>query len=187
VQLGIGNLGARTFNLAVGALAGGQVGTFNVAMASVRGAQIGAVNVAKGYVHGVQIGGMNYADDIDAPIGVVSIVRHGRTSFETSLTESGVNGTVHHGGRILHNVYGVGYRFGNERWWSFMLGIGGHFPLAQRLDLDIDLLYVTLQRDKLFSQDVHGATLQPSFVYEFARAVRRVGRADVHRNGVARR
>jgi hypothetical protein len=177
VQVGVGNLasdsldGAQlgSFNLTVGPLAGAQLGAIDVALSSVHGAQIGAVNVANGDVRGVQIGAINYADRVTAPIGAVSIVRHGRTAVEAWGTESGITtATVRHGGTLVHNVYGVGYRLGKETWWSLALGIGVHVPVVPRLDVDIDVVYQALQKDKPFSSETHLTSFQPTIAYTVA-------------------
>jgi hypothetical protein len=177
LQSGIGNLAADslsgaqvgTANLTVGALKGAQIGAFNFALTSLGGAQIGAINVTNGEVHGVQIGAINYADRAEAPIGAVSIVRHGKTSVDAWGTESGLAmATVHHGGTIVHNLYGVGYRLGQDARWSLALGIGVHVPLAARLDLDIDFVYHMLEKGNHLSGDTHLAVLQPSFTYAVA-------------------
>jgi hypothetical protein len=156
-------------NITAGALTGAQLGAFNLATSSVRGTQIGAVNVATDDVVGVQIGAINYADRAAAPIGAVSIVRHGRTNLEASATESGLTtATVRHGGTIVHNLYGVGYRLGNGTWWSLVLGIGVHVPLAPKLDLDVDVVYHALQQGKPFSSEAHLTAFQPTLAYSVA-------------------
>jgi hypothetical protein len=174
LQAGVGNLagdslaGAQvgSFNITAGAVSGAQIGAFNIGLSSVRGAQIGAVNVAVGDAQGVQIGAINYADRATAPIGAVSIVRHGRTNLEASATESGLTtASVRHGGTIVHNLYGVGYRLGKEAWWSLELGIGVHVPLAARLAMDIDLVYHALQKGRPFSSETYLTTLQPTLAY----------------------
>src|SRR6185436_12960412 len=173
-QAGVGNLASDSFSgaqlgsvdLAVGPLSGAQVGAFNLALASVHGAQIGAINVATGEVRGVQVGAINYADRADAPIGAISIVRHGRTSIEASSTETGLTtATVRHGGSIVHNLYGVGYRLGSEAWWSLELGIGVHLPVAPRLDVDIDVVYHALQKGNPFSSETYLSVFQPTIAY----------------------
>jgi hypothetical protein len=177
LQAGIGNLtsdalsGAQigSVNLAAGPLSGAQAGAFNLALASVHGAQIGAINVATGEVRGVQVGAINYADRADAPIGAISIVRHGRTSLEASSTETGLTmATVRHGGTIVHNLYGVGYRLGSEAWWSLELGLGVHVALAPRLDLDVDVAYHALQKGNPFSSETYLTVFQPTLAYNVA-------------------
>jgi hypothetical protein len=174
VQVGAGNLAADSLagaqlgsvNLTAGPLMGAQLGAINLAMSSVQGTQMGAINVALGEVKGVQIGAINYADRAAAPIGAISIVRHGRTSLEASGTESGLMAAmVRHGGTVVHNIYGVGLRVGGEAMWSFALGIGAHVPIAPRLDLDIDLVYHALQKGRLFSSEAHLTAFQPTLAY----------------------
>jgi hypothetical protein len=177
VQVGLGNLASDSLdgaqlgsvNITVGSLAGAQLGAINVGLSSVRGAQVGAVNFANGDVRGVQIGAINYADRAAAPIGAVSIVRHGRTNIEAWGTESGMTtATVRHGGSIVHNLYGVGYRLGKDAWWSLVLGIGVHVPIVPRLDVDIDVVYQALQKDRPFSSETYLTSFQPTLSYTVA-------------------
>ena len=112
-------------NIASADVRGAQLGVVNIAHGGVDGVQIGTTNVATGEVRGTQVGVVNYAEVSDYPVGVVSVVRRGRTSVDGWVTESGIGmAGVRHGGRVIHNVYGVGYRAGSPSGWSFALGLG---------------------------------------------------------------
>ncbi len=151
-------------NLVGGPIRGAQVGSVNVALDDVTGAQVGGINVAAGRVSGAQVGVINYADDSDASIGLVSIVRHGRTDLEAWGTESGlVVAGVRHGGAIVHNVYGVGLQLGGENLWAMVVGLGVHFSLASWLNLDVDVLEQWLHKDFRFAENLQLATLQGAF------------------------
>ena len=153
-------------NLASGNIQGAQVGVVNVSGGSVEGVQVGATNVATGRVHGTQVGVVNYADVSDYPVGVVSVVRHGRTSVDGWATEAGIGMVgARHGGRVIHNVYGVGYRVGETAAWSFALGLGGRAELAPKLHLDIEAMAYWIQRGQPFDQDAQIGSLGASFGY----------------------
>ena len=153
-------------NLASGNIQGAQVGVVNVSGGSVEGVQVGTTNVATGQVHGTQVGVVNYADVSDYPVGVVSIVRHGRTSVDGWATEAGIGMVgVRHGGRVIHNVYGVGYRVGETAAWSFALGLGARAELAPKLHLDIEATAYWIQRGQPFDQDAQIGSLGASFGY----------------------
>jgi hypothetical protein len=153
-------------NFASANVQGAQLGVVNVSGGSVDGAQVGTTNVATGQVHGVQVGVVNYADVSDYPVGVVSIVRHGRTSVDGWATEAGIGMVgVRHGGRVMHNVYGVGYRVGQTAGWSFALGLGARAQLAPKFHLDIEATAYWVQRGQPFDQDAQIGSLGASFGY----------------------
>jgi hypothetical protein len=152
------------FNFVAGPLAGAQVGTANIASDRMSGAQVGVLNVAAGRVKGTQIGLANYADDSDASIGLVSVVRRGRTDLEAWGTESGLAmAGVRHGSALLHNVYGAGVQLGGEHEWAIALGLGVNAPLARWLSLDVDLLQTWIQKRAPFTNDVELSTLEAAF------------------------
>jgi hypothetical protein len=150
------------FNYVGGRLRGLEIASANVALDTVEGAQIGAVNVTRGKVKGLQIGAVNYADDSDASIGAVTVLRHGRTSLETWGTEAGLAMFgVRHGGRLVHNVYGAGYHLAGGGAWAMALGIGLRVPLGSRLRLDLDVMSYAIQRGKPFVDAVQLSAFQP--------------------------
>ncbi|HEY6877321.1 MAG TPA: hypothetical protein VI299_04845 [Polyangiales bacterium] len=130
-------------NYVGGELVGAQLGVLNLALGDVDGAQLGVANASAGEVRGIQLGVFNYAERSTASLGVLSIVRRGRTSIDafgavdTSLTFLGVT----HGGKYIHNVLGVGLRANpNDGRLATVYGIGVR-ALSQRwLRLDIDVL-----------------------------------------------
>lgn len=143
-------------NVALGDLSGMQAGVVNFALGhaehlqagvanygrGVDGMQGGVLNVSSGAVRGLQLGVVNYAERSDASIGVLSIVRRGRTSVDAlAAVEDGVVVTaITHGGRYWHNSYGVGIRpeKGEDRLVT-LLAIGARALHRERVRLDIDL------------------------------------------------
>ncbi len=130
-------------------LRGAQLGTVNYAN-NVHGAQLGAVNIGAGRVAGLQLGVVNVADDVDVPIGVVSVVRHGQTTFDLWSHESGyVALGIVHGGRYVHNVFGVGMQpsfDGARALPGLVYGLGLRAHQDARYTLDVDALVSTFLR-----------------------------------------
>lgn len=151
VQAGVANLDLGSLEgLQVGVaqladrVAGAQIGMANGARTDVEGTQIGLVNVAAGSVHGAQIGLVNYAGDSDASIGLLSIVRHGRTEVQAWGSDwQFFGGGIKHGGRRVHGILGGGVRppmgEGAARG-VVVMGLGTRLSLSERLTLDIDLV-----------------------------------------------
>src|SRR6185503_11566604 len=173
-QIGVVNLLAGSVvgnqsgvvNVASSDVRGAQLGVVNVTSGGVEGAQIGTANVATGEVRGTQVGVVNYADVSDYPVGVVSIVRHGRTSADGWVTESGFGmAGVRHGGRVIHNVYGVGFHGFAPTAWSFALGLGVRAELAPKLHVDFETIGYWLQRGQPFSDDAQIGSIGASFGY----------------------
>jgi hypothetical protein len=153
-------------NLTAEGASGAQIGVVNLANGNVDGAQIGVTNIANGEVSGAQIGVVNYADVSDYPVGVVSVVRHGRTSIDGWVTDSGFGmAGVRHGGRVLHNIYGAGYRAGSQNGWSFALGLGGRVPLATKLYLDVETIAYWIQQNQPFQKDAQVSSIGASLGY----------------------
>jgi hypothetical protein len=172
VQIALASMKGVQFgplNLVIGPLGGSQIGTTNIVDDRVSGAQIGVVNVATGRVRGTQIGLVNYADESDASIGLVSVVRHGRTDVEAWGTESGLAiAGLRHGSTVLHNVYGAGVQLGGQREWALVFGLGVHASLAPWIGLDIDLLQTWVQKRTPFTDDVELSTIQAALGIPFA-------------------
>lgn len=132
-------------------LSGAQIGILNVG-GSVEGAQIGVVNVASGEVHGTQIGVFNYADDVDAPIGVLSVVRRGRFNLDVWADEtSAANVGIKLGARYVYGIVtagtSVGSTYDGKQRWATGLGLGGHLPL--------DLPALSFVNVELMSRQMH--------------------------------
>jgi len=153
-QIGVGNIvggDANRLQMGVGNVTGGnvsglQLGVGNFAGGDVDGVQIAVANIAGGRVSATQIGVFNYADDVDAPIGLVNVVRRGRTSLEVAGSFDGIASVgVRHGGRYVHSILGADLPFGvDDSPWGFTLGIGARVPFSERVHLDIDLLMTSL-------------------------------------------
>jgi hypothetical protein len=153
-------------NVASSDVSGAQLGVVNVANGRVDGVQLGTTNIATGEVHGTQVGVVNYADVSDYPVGVVSVVRHGRTSADGWVTESGIAmAGLRHGGRVIHNVYGVGVHAASPATWSFALGLGVRAELASKLHVDFETIAYWLQRGRPFVDDAQIASVGASFGY----------------------
>jgi len=174
VQFGVVNLlkgsavgnQSGVVNVASADVRGAQLGVVNVAHGGVEGVQIGTTNVATGEVRGTQVGVFNYADVSDYPVGVVSVVRRGRTSIDGWVTEAGIGmAGVRHGGRVIHNVYGVGYRAGTPSTWSFALGLGARLELSPKAHIDFETIAYWLQRNQPFVEDAQIASAGASFGY----------------------
>ncbi|AGC42185.1 ICE-like protease [Myxococcus stipitatus DSM 14675] len=122
-------------------LMGAQVGIFNLA-GTVSGAQVGLINVADN-VRGLQLGIINIADDVSVPIGLLSLVRKGRISFEVWTDDiSPLSVGVKYGSRTVHVVASLGVSSKAETWRTFKsLGVGVHLPFgeADRYYVDVDL------------------------------------------------
>lgn len=136
-----------------GTVHGVQIAPVTVA-GDVHGVQLGTVNVAHGDVHGVQLGVVNIARDVDVPIGLISIVSRGRTHFDAWGNETGLAMLeVVHGGRRVHNLYGLGGRIGPRGTRAaFMLGIGFRAVATQPITLDIDATATQLHRTTDFTK-----------------------------------
>lgn len=147
-QLGVGNLArlGAGVQLGVGNIALGdsaaQIGVGNLGWGDVRGAQLGVVNIARDEVP-LQLGVVNVSTRARAPIGVVSIVRDGRTTFDSWISENGtILGGVTHGGDVVHNIYAAGARVGDlGTRLVYALGIGARVFDGALLKLEIDGIY----------------------------------------------
>lgn len=130
-------------------LSGAQIGVVNVG-GQVEGAQIGVVNVASGEVRGAQIGVFNYAEDADAPIGVLSIVRNGRFNLDAWADETNVaNLGLKIGAKHLYGIFTLGaggqLRFDRDQRWSTGLGLGSHIGVVSDLLSFVNLELITRQ------------------------------------------
>jgi hypothetical protein len=147
---------AGAVNIAGQDLAGVQVaGAANIAAERFRGLQLsGAVNVAEkfsgaqvgvvnicGQGRGLQFGLVNIAEDVDVPIGLVSIVENGMFHVNVWANEfSPVNVGIKTGSNIIYNVFSFGFNPKGESTRVFGgIGLGGHIPL-NRFFVDIDVL-----------------------------------------------
>ena len=130
------------FNLVDSNVHGAQLGIANIAAGDVKGGtQLGVVNVAAGEVRGLQLGVFNYADRSTASIGLLSLQRHGITSLD--LLGAAETGTmtvgVTHGGKYVHNSYGVGLRVGTQHTSmvvTYALGVRVASTSLLRVDID---------------------------------------------------
>ena len=129
-----------------GSLNGMLLGAFNLTVSSKddvsNGAQMGVMNIHTGKINGLQLGVINYADEIQAPIGVLSIVRKGLLSGDFWASDASViSGGLRLGGSYVYNMFVAGLQATPKATTScFGWGIGGHAPLAPGWSLDIDAI-----------------------------------------------
>jgi hypothetical protein len=118
-------------------------GGVNVVAGDMTGFQLAPLNITTGRVEGVQFGVVNYAEDADAPIGILSIVKNGQHHLDIWGSDAvPVAMAARIGGRYVYNLFALGVNpVGDETKWMFGLGIGGHIPLmGETVFLDIDAL-----------------------------------------------
>ncbi len=134
---------------------GAQLGLVNVAaVEQARAAQIGLVNVDTGRHRGLQLGLVNYADDVDVPIGLLSIVKKGMLhgNFWSSDTAV-VNMGLKLGSRYIYNIYTIGMQpLVAERTLQYGMGLGGHIPINERWFIDTDILTLRINATDDFSE-----------------------------------
>jgi hypothetical protein len=160
VQLGVANFarGGAGTELGVANIAlaetGAQLGVANLARGKLRRTQVGVFNIAKGDVP-VQVGVVNVSRRARVPIGVLSIVRKGRTTLDAWAAENGtLLAGVSHGGEIVHNLYGAGARVGSKGPRAvFTLGIGARLFDDRLFTLDFDALYELVSHTDEFTTD----------------------------------
>jgi len=132
-------------NITTGTIRGGQVAYLNITSGQEEshGAQIGFLNVNRGKLRGTQIGFVNYADYVDVPIGVISIIPHGMLHGNFWISDTAViNAGMKMGGKYVYNIFSVGYQPLAERQnfvWGY--GLGGHIPINNDWFLDIDVMH----------------------------------------------
>jgi hypothetical protein len=133
-------------------LSGAQLGLVNI-VRDVSGTQLGLVNVARD-VSGAQFGIVNVARKTDASIGIVSVVKEGRTTIHGFGGTDGVlTVAVQHGSRFVHNYYGGAVSLASKEGFTLgpTLGIGFHAYEGPRAFVDIDAI-----AQLLFSTTVGG-------------------------------
>jgi hypothetical protein len=118
-------------------------GGLNLVEGDLRGLQAGVVNITSGDVDGVMFGLVNVADNADAAIGLVNILRDGRKVWELSATEEGLGRVIRKaGGRKVHTLWAAGIDPSQRAAaWSLGAGVGLHHGAeGRRLWVDTDLL-----------------------------------------------
>lgn len=173
---GVLGVQAGVANVSIGDLQGFQAAVLNVNVGATRGLQLGALNVSGGEVHGTQLGVINYADKSDASIGMLSIVRRGRTSFDGFYSiESGLAlFSITHGGKYVHNLLGVGARTsrdGHGNRLAVMYGLGVRAFASERFQLDVDAYAVRLFRDDAYAKNTVLPTVRVPLTYRFFRGL----------------
>lgn len=119
---------------------GVQVGFVNTAAGDSHGVQLGFANVTAGQSRGLMLGLVNVADDADAPIGLLNIHLKGRTQLDVWMTDAALAMVgVEHGGRVVHNIFGVGYTSrSGQGVFAFAYGLGARAHDGESFFLDLD-------------------------------------------------
>jgi len=141
--------------VAPGGLHGAQLGAVTLA-GEVRGLQLGAVNISTGHVAGLQLGAVNIARSSDLSLGLVNIIRDGRTAVGAWTDESSqLRVGVKHGGAHWHNTYGFGVRPYSDFPLMTTLGLGFHAPVAGPLFIDQDNYALGYHHPNLSDHGLH--------------------------------
>jgi hypothetical protein len=140
-------------DVASGDSAGVQAGLVNVAKGRLRGLQLGLVGVANdanvqlGLVSvandtNTQVGLVNVASDADVQVGLVNVDLHGRLRLDAwAKPEAGtLLAGIKHGPPHFHSIYALEMNAVTGRPWA-AIGLGAHITPAERLYVDVDLLY----------------------------------------------
>jgi hypothetical protein len=151
LQVGLFNLAGASFeglqlgllDIAAGESSGAQIGLLNLAVQDLRGSQLGLLNIGAGPVDGTMIGLLNIAEDADTAIGLVSVLWRGRTQLDVWSGDTGLAMVgLKHGGKRVHNIYGVGvtHRDGLGIVFATALGIGIRMLDSEDWFLDLDAI-----------------------------------------------
>lgn len=171
VQLGVANyarLGARVqlgvANVAIHETSRVQVGVGNFNGGDGRSLQLGVGNVTLGSAK-VQIGVVNVARRSTVPLGLISIVRDGRTTLDAWVSENGtLLSGITHGGDYVHNIYSVGFRFGPAGTRvGHAFGIGVRALNKPRFTMDLDTLYEQWSRTDYIAASAMVARFRVAF------------------------
>jgi len=119
-----------------------QIGFVNTASGDSHGLQLGFANVTSKQSHGLMLGALNVSENADAAIGLLNIYLKGRTQLDVWVTDAGIVMVgVEHGGRLLHNILGIGAssRSGHGVF-AFAYGLGARVHESASLYLDVDVI-----------------------------------------------
>jgi hypothetical protein len=171
-QIGFGNVATGTVegaqfgfgNVTLGSVDGVQAGFVNIAQDSLTGAQAGFVNITAGdsagmqlgfantakQSRGIMLGFVNISENADAAVGLLNIYTKGRTQLDAWVTDAGlVMIGVEHGGRLLHNIIGMGYTNRSAQGvFAFAYGIGARIHESNALFIDVDAIGYGLMAQK---------------------------------------
>ena len=173
LQAGVANVvvgGVTGIQAGVAAVTAGKVEGLQAGVAtyagSVHGLSLGVANISAGPVRGAQIGVFNYADRSPVSIGVLSIQRHGRTSIDAlgAVDTGTLTLGLTHGGKYVHNSYGVGLRTGKYgQHLVTTLGLGVRVVSNARLRVDIDAISSQLISNHMGSKSTGTAGVRVPF------------------------
>lgn len=171
LQLGVTNIIGGDFagvelgdlNVVLGNFEGIQMGVANVTTGEkFAGLQLGAANYTHGKVDGIQIGIVNIADDSDFSLGLINIMKKGRTHIGLYGDDEGsINVELKHGGKYWHSIYFGGIIARETPFYKLGIGLGGHIPLTESVFMDIDLLsFSTVSKEHGFDENKQTATIR---------------------------
>jgi hypothetical protein len=127
-----------------------------VVKGSFDGVQLGVVNYAR-RMSGVQIGVVNIVgeDNGAVPIGLINVVRGGYYALELTTSEVlYTNLNYKMGVERFYTVFKLGAsRYDKEEVYSFGLGFGTMFTLAERHKLSMDLSFNNIVYDEEWDTD----------------------------------
>jgi hypothetical protein len=138
-----------------GSLRGVQLGLINFG-GEVTGSQVGLINIG-GKVRGTQIGLVNLSEDVDAPVGLISLVKNGQQHLELWGSDSApLNLGFKLGSRHVYTLLTAGYQpEGETDRWMVGLGLGGHIPLGQRFYIDADVVSWHVNDDEAWTDELN--------------------------------
>lgn len=155
----LGMQAAGGVNIALTRVTGVQLaGGVNVTDGDVVGLQGAPLNVTTGRVRGVQLGVINYAEDVDAPIGILSIVKNGQLHMDVWGSDAVPAAmALRIGGKYVYNLFALGTNpIGDQTKWMLGWGIGGHIPVAgETWFVDIDLLTWHINEGDQFTTELN--------------------------------
>ena len=132
---------AAGVNVATQSVSGSQVAAAANYAGSLRGAQLGVLNIAKGRVRGAQIGIINYAEEADASIAILPIVKKNGIAGDVWTSDTSlINVGLRLRATYTYAVLAAGiHPFGTGRGAHVGMILGGRIPIANVAFIDIDV------------------------------------------------
>ncbi len=144
------------FNLTLDDAEGVQLSDLNIANGNFTGVQAGVINYARG-LQGVQFGLVNIVEEDNGalPIGLINVVRGGYYALEFVASEvlyTNVNYKM--GVEHFYTIFKMGSsRFEHNPVYSFGLGFGSMFTLAEKHKVSMDLSFNHLVYNEEWNTD----------------------------------
>lgn len=138
-----------------GSLRGVQLGLINYG-GEVAGSQIGLINIG-GKVRGTQLGLLNLSEDVDAPVGLISLVKNGQQHLELWSSDSApLNVGLKLGSRHVYSLLAAGYQpQGETKRWMLGFGLGGHIPVTGNFFIDADVMSWHVNVDEAWTDELN--------------------------------